>query len=75
MFCLFDLPEQGANAVKHFAGTMTVIFYPIQSRSYFSVIGGRPSKPSQCGISVRRDGSQGLSYFMGNRSRNRLRVH
>ena len=71
---LIVLLEQGANAIKYVTRTMPVAYHPVQSGSYFIMIGRHLSKKSQGGVSVRYQSGQGLSNFMGNRSRNGLHV-
>ena len=72
---LIDLPKQGANAFEHFAGTMTVSYYVIQSCPDFIVIRWNVAKKLQRCTAVHYDCCQGLFYFMSNRSGNRLHVH
>src|SRR5262249_11947373 len=58
---LILLPEQGAKAVEHSAGTMDITIDLIQDLPSFVVIGWRPAEKSHCCSSVHCDRTQGLS--------------
>src|SRR4029077_10013706 len=71
---LIGSAEQRTDTVEHFARAMAVTYNSIDDCSYLTKIEWRHSKKSSCRTTVCRNGSQGLAYFMSNRSRNRLNI-
>src|SRR6516162_1301348 len=66
--------EQGANAVEHFAGAVTIADDLLQSCPYLLMIGWGHSKKPECRIAICHNCCKGLPDLVRNRSSDRLRV-